>query len=70
MRPAALNAIKSVLYDCNEEDTEFIKLLNSVLEVNPQPDAETDPVREPAFDIAPCEGEKWDVVELKEAVFA
>jgi len=45
-----------------DAETLVTKVLNSTSVVNPNPDADTEPVNGPASVTAPCDGEKFDVM--------
>jgi len=45
-----------------DAETLVTKVLNSTSVVNPNPDADTEPVNGSASVTAPCDGEKFDVM--------
>ena len=62
MMPADLKYVNNVLNCCKDDETDVTKLLNSTSVVNPDPEADTEPVNGPASITVPCDGEKYDEV--------
>ena len=66
--PAVLSFARRELNSIKDAETLVTKLLNSTAVVNPNPDADTEPVNAPALVTAPCDGENLDDVAAHEAL--